>query len=338
MQNKKPTVAQIADTCGVSPATVSRVLHHPELVSPDTVALVRQTMHTLGYTLPQNAAPLTKDRTSGLIVISIPWFDNSFYSDIIRGAKVAAEANGFDVLIYWSPINNSTIDHFRATLKRSNASGVISMCPLSLELLRLIEDTVPLVQCCEYNSDLGLPYVSVDDYHAAQTATEHLISCGRNKLAFICGPQNYKYSRERKAGFLEVLQRYHLSVPQNWVVQMPDNNYDLAYSALCHLLSSPEIPNGIFACSDVYATAVIRAARRYALQVPADIMVVGFDNVDLAVMTTPSLTTISQPRYQMGYTACNLLLERLNDANAEVKSMLLETELIVRESTTAMVP
>ncbi|MDD2993858.1 MAG: substrate-binding domain-containing protein, partial [Pygmaiobacter sp.] len=161
--------------------------------------------------------------------------------------------------------------------------------------------------------------------------------CGRNKLAFICGPQNYKYSRERKAGFLEVLQRYHLSVPQNWVVQMPDNNYDLAYSALCHLLSSPEIPNGIFACSDVYATAVIRAARRYALQVPADIMVVGFDNVDLAVMTTPSLTTISQPRYQMGYTACNLLLERLNDANAEVKSMLLETELIVRESTTAKV-
>ncbi|MPN40418.1 HTH-type transcriptional repressor CytR [bioreactor metagenome] len=86
----------------------------------------------------------------------------------------------------------------------------------------------------------------------------------------------------------------------------------------------------------MYASAVIRAARRYGLQVPADIMVVGFDNVDLAVMTTPSLTTISQPRYQMGYTACNLLLERLNDANAEVKSMLLETELIVRESTTSM--
>lgn len=117
------------------------------------------------------------------------------------------------------------------------------------------------------------------------------------------------------------------------IVRVPDNSYGLAHSAVCHILESANAPNGVFACSDTYGAAVISAARRAGLTVPGDLMVVGFDTTDNAIMTTPTLTTVNQPRYRMGYTACNILLERMKGAAAP-QSMTMETELVVRESTT----
>ena len=152
------------------------------------------------------------------------------------------------------------------------------------------------------------------------------------KLSIVCGPQVYKYARGRKEGFLEVIRTHDLVERPSWMLQIPNNNFGLAYSAICHMLESPNRPDGVFACSDTYAAAVIRAAKKCGLEVPRDLMVVGFDNTDTAAMTTPALTTISQPRYDMGFSACNLLIERM-DGSDSASSMLLETELVVREST-----
>ena len=133
-------------------------------------------------------------------------------------------------------------------------------------------------------------------------------------------------------GFLSVAREHELSLDPSWILQVPDNNYELACSAATHMLESDNPPDGVFACSDTYAAAVIRAARKAGLSVPGDLMVVGFDNIDIATMTTPTLTTVNQPRYRMGYGACNLLLERMS-GNGPAHSMVMETELIVREST-----
>lgn len=122
-----------------------------------------------------------------------------------------------------------------------------------------------------------------------------------------------------------------IDIEDGWIVCVPDNSYGLAHSAVCHMLESANAPDGVFACSDTYGAAVISAARRAGLTVPGDLMVVGFDNTDNAIMTTPTLTTVNQPRYRMGYTACNILLERMKGAAAP-QSMTMETELVVRES------
>lgn len=331
MAEKKVTVAQIAEFAGVSSATVSRVLNRQSIVKESTAEKVRAAMDALGMEAASGRAAISKEH--GIIIVNVVWLDSTFHNDITKGVQISAEQNGYHTLVYGLPITNNNIEDFCALLLKVQASGVILTSPLSIELLNRINAIAPVVQCCEHNASSDLPYVSIDDYSAARTATEYLISRGRNKLALINGPFSMKYARERQEGFLSVMSDNNLTVPNSWVIQVPDNSFDFAYSAVCHLFNSAQLPNGIFAVSDTYAAAVIRAAKRYAIKIPDDLMVVGFDNINLSLMTSPSITTISQPRYQLGYTACEILFERITSPNGIAKSMLLETELVVREST-----
>lgn len=331
MSEKKATVAQIAKMAGVSPATVSRVLNRQGIVKESTAERVRAALDVLGMEQTPAHAEIPKEH--GIIIVNIVWLDSTFHNDIAKGVQISAEQNGYHTLIHGIPITANNIEDFCAMLLKVRAAGVILTSPLSLELLNRINAVAPVVQCCEHNADSELPYVSIDDYSAARTATEYLISRGRNKLALINGPFSMKYARERQAGFLSAMSDNSLTVPSSWVIQVPDNSFDFAYSAVCHLLNSDQLPNGIFAVSDTYAAAVIRAAKRYAVKIPDSLMVVGFDNINLSLMTTPSITTISQPRHQLGYTACEILFECISSPNSAARSMLLETELIVREST-----
>ncbi len=335
----KVTIEQVAQHAGVSPATVSRVINHPDLVSAKTIDRVNASIQELGYSSlidqyrdREAKGADAKDAGHRPIVVNLPWLDNPFYSEIVRGIRVAARIAGYDVLVSWDVPQHANADEYCAMLRRCNASGIITLCPLTTEVLARIDATLPAVQCCESNPESGIPYVTIDDVAAAQTAVEHLVSCGCTRLSIVSGPREYKYSRDRTAGFLDVVRAHELAVNPSWILQVPDNNYALAYSAVCHLLESENIPDGIFCCSDTYGAAAVRAAKKAGLTVPDDLMVVGFDNVDLATMISPSLTTVSQPRYRMGYTACSLLLERLMGGGM-ARSMTLETELIVREST-----
>ena len=125
---------------------------------------------------------------------------------------------------------------------------------------------------------------------------------------------------------MNALRNAEVMIPKQWIVQLPEVSYEMAYAAVCRLLNSDSRPNAFFTISDVFAAAVIRAAKRFHLHVPRDILVVGFDNIELSSMTSP-------PKFQMGYTACEMLLELIEDPQEEMKSLLLDTELVIREST-----
>lgn len=325
----KATIADVAVHTGVSSATVSRAIRHPELVSIATLERIRDSIAELGYS---GIAGQPAAGAGGLIVVNIPWLDNPFYGEIARGVRVAAEARGLDMLISWGTPDETGVGRFCTMLRHAGAAGVITLGPLTVSALEQVEATVPVVQCCEYNAEADVPFVSIDDYAAAKNAVGHLLSCGCRRLSIVCGPRVYKYARGRMDGFLDVTRAHEVEVRPTWMLQIPNNSYGLAYSAICHMLEGSERPDGVFACSDTYAAAVIRAARKSGLEVPRDLMVVGFDNTDTATMTTPALTTVSQPRYDMGYSACNMLIERI-DGSRSANSMFLETELVVREST-----
>lgn len=328
---KKITVSQIAKKAEVSSATVSRVLNHRELVKESTILRVESAMRELGCKIEKTVTVARE--TQPLIVMNIPGIENVFYQEVIRGARVSAKAHGCHLIIHESHLNKGNMVDFCNLLRRVNAAGVILLNRLSVENLELIRNIAPLVQCCEYNEEAEYPYVSIDDVRAAEIATEYLLANGGHKTAMINGPLSFKYARKRQEGFMNALEKAQITIPRQWVVQIPEVNYDMAYAAVCRLLNADTHPNAFFTISDVFAAAVIRAAKRFHLHVPRDIIVVGFDNIEFSAMTTPSITTVNQPKFQMGYTACEMLLELMEDPYAEMRSLLLDTELVIREST-----
>lgn len=332
MKKEKITVADIAKKAGVSPATVSRVLHHKELVKNETIQQVENAMSALGCLIEKGKMSSAAEQP--LIILNVPELDNVFYLKVIDGALVSAKTHGYRLLINPAPINRSSIYSFTAFLKQVHAAGVILLNHVAQEHLDIIRSIAPLVQCTEYNELADYPYVSIDDYDAATKATEYIISCNRNKIAMINGPMTFKYAVKRQEGFLDTLSKRDVSIRPDWIVSVPEVNYQMAYSAVCRLLNSEVRPNAFFVISDIFAAAVIRAAKRFHLSVPKDIIVVGFDNIDISVMTRPTITTVNQPSFQLGYSACELLVDSINHPDMIPKSLILDTELIIRESTT----
>lgn len=332
---KKVTYVKIARESGVSIATVSRVLNNHPYVKDETRKKVLDAMDILGYNTNEIIIK-PKSINNGLIIFNIPSLRNPFYSQIANGANVAATCHGYHILINEKDINPENFNYLLDILKKFNVAGLIILNHLSSELLDKFNSTVPLVQCCEYNEDSDISYVSIDDISASKMVMEYILSNNRRKIALINGPMHYKYARHRLNGYLNILKNANIPVENKWIVNLPEIDYDMAVSACSHLFNSFNRPNAIFAISDVFAAAAIKASSNIGLRVPQDVLVVGFDNVDISIMTNPTITTVNQPKFQLGFMACELLIEKISDPNIPLRKILLDVELIIRES--SMIP
>jgi LacI family repressor for deo operon, udp, cdd, tsx, nupC, and nupG len=260
---------------------------------------------------------------------------NPFYSQVIFGAKSAAVRHGYQLLINEEHINGNTIDTLLNLIKTVNAAGLVLTNFVETAYLKKLSAVIPLVQCCEYDASLPLPYVSIDDIAATHTVMNYLFSQGCGRIAFVNGPTRYKYSRHRLQGYGESLEKAGIEYDPEIVIQLPEISYDMAVSAITQLLTNQEgkkPPDAIFGISDIFAAASIKAASRAGFSVPKDIIVIGFDNTDIASMTSPTITTIDQPRFQIGFTGTELLAERISNPSVPPRGILLETSLVVRES------
>lgn len=330
MQTEKASISLVAKKAGVSNATVSRVLNHPELVNENTVKAVTAAMEELKY-IPQPFKSRGKEAKK-LIIINFPDLSNPFYGDIINGLVSSADSHSYHVLVHLTDFkDDAALDNLLDLIKETSACGVVLASALRPDYYRQIASIVPLVQCCEYNTE-DYSYVSIDDFKASYTAMEHIYSNGRKKIAFINGPANFKYAIERFRGYEAFLQYSGLSFHDSWNINLPAINYDMAFAASSQLLTSQDPPDAVFAASDVIAAAVIKAAKVYSIKVPEDLIVVGFDNVSISTISDPAITTISQPRFQLGYSAGEILNQHITNSQKQVQRLLLNTELIIRES------
>lgn len=221
-------------------------------------------------------------------------------------------------------------------LKNASVQGIIITNPINSTLLNKINAVLPVVQCCEYSSLPNVPFVTIDDKRAACVAVEHILSLGRRRVALLNGSMQNQYARQRQEGYIQTLENAGIAPNPEYIVELPEISYDIAVTAAAHLLSLPEPPDAFFAVSDMYAAGVIKAAIRQGVQVPEDAVVVGFDNVDIASVTTPTITTINHPKYQSGFTSCEILIGRINNPKIVSYNQFLETELIVRESSNTL--
>ena len=323
-------VTEIARLAGVSPATVSRVLNHQGVVKGETYDRVVAVLRQLEYPFHEEAV---SGEEGGLIIMNLPSFDNPFYSEVVAGAKTSANRHGFHLLVNEEHLNRGTLPRLVQLLHKTRAAGLITLNHIPTEILQRLAKIAPLVQCCEFDQELDLPYVSIDDLAASRHVVEYMLSLGRRRIAFISGPPRYKYARFRMQGYREALKAHRVEEDPRLIVQLPEIRYDLAISGAMQMLTMADPPDAFVTTSDVYAMAAIRAAFLAGKRVPQDVMVAGFDNIEFASMAIPSITTVSQPESQLGFMACELLLEKIADPSIPNKKILLETEFIVREST-----
>ena len=321
----------IADMAGVSIATVSRVMNHQGKVKEDT----RQKILTL---LEENnlnpSSVLQTDKSSRTILICVAEISNPSTPRIISGIQNAAYRNNYRVFILQAKETYLTFEDYRDVLQNHSFAGIILIATISEpEMLETLTRSCPVVMCTEYCDINGISFVSIDDISAARKAVEHLVSCGRKKIALMNSVLRHQYSRHREQGYIETLEKFGLERNDDWITHISEINYNLAFSYATNLLSLPNRPDSIFAVSDVYAIGALSAAKRLKLKVPEDVSIIGFDNIPVSSVLDPSLTTIDQPVGQIGYQSFELLIERINNHLMPSKKIFLDTQLIIREST-----
>lgn len=337
MRKKKATIAEIAKLSGTSAATVSRVLNHPELVNENTISQIQNAMKRLDYTIE---AFTTKKEPDSLILINVSEPTNMFYNDIMKGINASILFHNYHaVFLHEALSSTASIDFLLRQITRCGICGVILCAPIKEIYCQMLSQSIPVVQCSEYSST-EFSYVGIDNYKSTTAAMDHIYSLGRRRTLFINGPLEYRYARERQEAFIAFMNKVGIPSTQYQIINIAKIDYNMAFASINQTLSSDRLPDSIFAVSDVFAVAAAKAAGRHGIRVPQDMVIVGFDNINiLSTITTPAITSISQPRFQIGYTAGELLFEAIQakEASAAPKHVILDTELIIRDSSSVNV-
>lgn len=326
-----PTIQEVAKQAGVSVATVSRVLNNSSVVSVKTRNKVQLVIDELNYQPNLLGRNLRRSETR-MILVMLQNIANPFYSKIIKGIEDKAHENDYNVLI----CNTNTDIHLENVyldfLRNKLVDGVIFACTaMGTEEFNKLAEQYPVVLCNEYNSKLKAPVVTIDNEVAGYDAISHLIKVGHKRIAMI-SVNNVGSSHDRINGYKRALQDASLEFNEEYIVYQ-SYSYKGGIRGIKELFELEEPPTAVFCISDLIAVGAVKELKRRGLKVPQDVAVVGFDNNSIAPMYEPSITTIAQPRYDIGKKSMEIMLERIKGNLKNNQIVKLEHELIVRDST-----
>lgn len=332
-----PKIKDVARVAGVSTATVSRTLSKPETVAENTRKLVLEAAEKTGYRINIAARNLRRQKTSAAVVL-VPHLGNPFFSEILSGIAAELAKTGLSVLVFDTKQADVKPELVFDYVHKSRADGIISLdgsLPQSLLTVAAAEpDSPPIVFACEWSALENFPSVRADNALGARLAVRHLNEIGHRKIGHICGPQGNVLTAARKTGMKEELKALELPINRDWFFK-GDFTMEAGVNAARQWLAATDRPTAIFAASDSMAFGFISELHRNGVRVPEDVSVIGFDDINIAAQYIPPLTTIHQPRNDIGSAAARLLVE-LMDHGAPANSFppqTLPVELIVREST-----
>ena len=335
---RRPTQADVARLAKVSQATVSYVLAGNSAISvPEaTRRRILAAVDELGY-VPNGIARSLRTRRTYMIAAVIPDITNPFYPAFERGVQEAAEASGYDLIVFNTGGIAEKERRCVRHLQQGRVDGVVAVFfHLKGEDLRpLLERNVALVRLEAVKKgvsslDLPLDNLYVDNVAASRAAVEYLIGQGHARIGMIAGQGGPRQARVR--GYREALAAHRLPTDES-LIRSGDFSEDGGHRAMRSLLDGPTPPTAVFAASDVMAVGALVALREAGFAVPEDVAVVGFDDIPVARLITPPLTTVAQFQENLGTRAAEMLLERLDGtAPGHGRSEEMPYELIVRES------
>jgi len=334
MNETKIPYSSISKHAGVSIATVSRGLKNPNLVKAETLNKIHQSIEALGGGEGARLTNSARGKIRILLICPLNSISDVPYFELIRGVKTSAAQFDCQVLLMEESLNKGNMNNIHHLICDANIRGLILVQKVESSILRQLKEKINIIQCDEFNEDNIVPHVTIDNSAAAQKMVHYLITVGCKKIAFINHDVNrYTFAKLRLKGYCDALTQAGLPVDNSRVITLPDSSFHSTVSIITNMLQSQELPDAIFCVSDAVAAAALRACALSDIHVPQDIMVAGFENYDISVMTTPNITTVSQPLYEMGYTACMRLFSMITNPLETPQNCIMDAELVVREST-----
>jgi LacI family transcriptional regulator len=328
-----PTINDVARRAGVSPVTVSRVINETGNVSATTQAKVEQAINELGYVPSAMARSLRSKRTRTLALI-VSDVTNPFWTTVARGVEDAAQDRGYSVFLYNTDENPAKQQRYLDVVVAQGVDGVM-IAPYDSDarnLAKLRRRNLPTVTVDRRIQGWDVDSVYCDSLSGAKALTRHLIDLGHRRIALISGPVSTSTAADRVAGYCVALTEAGMPVDPRLIKQgeyRATSGEELTNQVLDEGLS----PTAIFAANNTIAVGVIQALGKHGLRVPQDIALVCFDDLPDVSRLFPFLTVVTQPAYDMGMNAVQLLLSRLDgEVGLRSRRVVLPTRLIVRYS------
>ncbi len=324
-------IRDVAKAAGVSVATISRVLNHPDTVSEETKKHVQEVMESLNYK-PNSLArglALNRSHTIALIVSDIL---NPKYMEIAKGVEDVAHSKGYNILLCNTEGSLEKEKEYIEIMSNRMVDGIILSNTRidSKEIYNITQKKIPVVSIGKTVKDLFNVYI--DDEEGAYEATKHLIDIGYKDIGFISGPMNQNENKEKKKGYEKAIAEAELKIVKGYI-QEGESNLNGGYITAKRLIKKHPNIRAIFIANDLMAISALDAIKSEGLRIPEDIAIVGFDNIAMSALVEPKLTTISQPIYKMGLMASRMLLEQIETPEEDSpQQILLQTKLKVRES------
>jgi LacI family transcriptional regulator len=330
----KVTIKDVARLSGVSPMTVSRVINASERVRPDTRRRVEEAISALGYVPSRLARGLSRQRT-GTLALIVPDVANPFFTLIVRGAEDVARRAGYRVLLCDTRADLTVEHEVIEEMLAHRVEGIV-IAPVNdrskADLRRLVEFGVPFVLIDRTVPGVESDVVLGDSVSGARQLVEHLISLDHCRIGFIVESDQVSTARDREKGYESALAAAGISVDPALVTQATADPRG-GFEGMCRLLALESPPTAVFTVNNLVALGAIEAVRAAGLEVPDDIALVCFDDIEYASRLYPFLTVMEQPAEAFGAMGTQLLLDRIAGRGSErPRVVVLPAEFVVRKS------
>lgn len=327
-------IKSVAKKAGVSVATVSRVLNHPDAVAPDTKEHILSVMESLDYKPNWMARGLKLNRT-GAIALLIPEITDFGYMEIAKGVEDVAHQKSYNIMLCATEDDKTKEKGYIENFIDRRVDGMILVSTYlkKSDLVQIRKQDIPVVLIGK-NEELAEENLVYTDYRAAAAeATRHMIEIGHKRIGVIYGTKPKLENDDKLEGFRKTMEAEGLLTPLEYFFA-EENSLEGGYLAASKLLNLEERPQAIFVTSDIMAIGAMEKIKQSGLSIPEDMAVVGFDNLKLSGYLEPKLTTVTKPMYRMGLIAARLLFDLMEESqeDAEPQEILIQSKLKVRKS------
>ncbi len=324
-------IKDVADAAGVSTATVSRVLANKPHVRQEVKARVMKVVKKLNYR-PNRVARSLRSQKSTIIGLIVSDIENPFFQQVGRAVEDAAHEQGYSVMLCNNDEDPDKEQRYLHLIRDENLAGII-LSPTRQTADNFSETSelnIPMVVIDRRVSDAEVDNIIIDNVQAAHTITTHLIEHGYRRIGAIFGIGSTT-GRERREGFVQALKAHDLQ-PSTDLVKYANPREDDGFNTTLKLLQLPAPPEAILTSNSLLAAGALLALRESKKAIPEEVALASFDETTWAKLVVPALTVIEQPTYEIGRTAAELLINRIQDPTRSTREVTLKSKLIVRQS------